>query len=44
MVTARACAPAPAPAPVFATGLDARQDDYNKVTCSPGSLINNLLK
>ena len=28
----------------FATGFDARQDNYNKVTCSPGSLINNPLR
>ena len=27
-----------------ATGLDARQDDYNKGICSPGSLVNNLVR
>ena len=25
----------------FAKGLDARQYDYNKGICSPGSLVNN---
>ena len=44
MVTACARACARARAPAFATGLDARQDDYNKVTCSPGSIINNPLR
>jgi hypothetical protein len=28
----------------FATGLDTRQDDYNKGICSPGSLVNNPVK
>ena len=28
----------------FAKGLDARQDDYNKGICSPGSLVNNPVR
>ena len=27
-----------------ATDLDARQDDYNKGICSPGSLVNNPVR
>ena len=27
-----------------ATGLDTRQDDYNKGICSPGSLVNNPVR
>ena len=27
-----------------AKGLDARQDDYNKGICSPGSLVNNPVR
>ena len=27
-----------------ATGLDIRQDDYNKGICSPGSLVNNPVR
>jgi hypothetical protein len=27
-----------------ATGLDGRQDDYNKEICSPGSLFNNEVR
>ena len=27
-----------------ATGLDGRQDDYNKEICSPGSLFNNPVR
>ena len=27
-----------------AKGLDARQDDYDKGICSPGSLVNNLVR
>ena len=28
----------------FVTGLDTRQDDYNKGICSPGSLVNNPVR
>ena len=27
-----------------ATGLDERQDDYNKGICSPGSLVNKIIR
>ena len=27
-----------------ATGLDTRQDDYNKGICSPGSSVNNPVR